>query len=91
VLAKATIPNAQRLNQQPITNNQLNPEELSILRFIYRFPEVVQEAAKQYAPNLVCTFLYELAQRFNTFYNKHRILENNEQKTMNKEQTQFRL
>ncbi len=52
----------------------LNSEELAILRFIYRFPEVVQIAAIQYSPNLVCTFLYELAQRFNTFYNKHRII-----------------
>lgn len=98
VLAKATIPNAQRLNQQLITNNQFNPEELAILRWIYRFPEVVQTAATQYSPNLVCTFLYELAQRFNTFYNKHRILESNEekvmsneQKTKNKELIQFRL
>ncbi|MBI5356956.1 arginine--tRNA ligase [Candidatus Collierbacteria bacterium] len=98
VLAKATIPDTERLNQQLITNNQFNPEELSILRFIYRFPEVVQTAATQYSPNLICTFLYELAQRFNTFYNKHRILESNEekvmsneQKTKNKEQIQFRL
>ena len=61
------------------TSYEPNAEELSVLRWIYRFPEVVMETAKQYAPNLVCTFLYELAQRFNTFYNKHRILENNEQ------------
>jgi arginyl-tRNA synthetase len=60
--------------QLPIINYSPNSEELAILRFIYRFPEVVQAAATQYSPNLVCTFLYELAQRFNTFYNKHRIL-----------------
>ena len=72
--------------QLPITNYSPNSEELAILRFIYRFPEVVQTAATQYSPNLVCTFLYELAQRFNTFYNKHRILENNDQRTENNEQ-----
>ena len=91
VLAKATNSNAQRLNQQLITNNQLNPEELAILRHIYRFPEVVMEAAKQYSPNLVCTFLYELAQRFNTFYNKHRILEDNAQRSTLNAQVAFRL
>ena len=68
-----------------------NPEELSILRWIYRFPEVIQEAAVQYSPNLVCTFLYELAQRFNTFYNKHRILEDNAQRSTLNAQTVFRL
>lgn len=51
-----------------------NAEELSILRWMYRFPEVVVEAAQRYSPNLVCNYLFELAQRFNTFYNGHSIL-----------------
>ena len=52
----------------------VNEEELRVLRWIYRWPEVVEEAAQRFAPNLVCNFIYELAQRFNSFYNKHRIL-----------------
>ena len=68
VLAKSQIQNSKLQNPSP------NKEELAILRWIYRFPEVVEEAARRYAPNLVCTFLYELAQRFNTFYNQHSIL-----------------
>jgi arginyl-tRNA synthetase len=52
----------------------LNPEELSLLRYFYRFPEIVQSAAQQYAPNLICNFLFELSQRYNTFYNQHSIL-----------------
>jgi arginyl-tRNA synthetase len=53
---------------------ELNPEELSILKWTYRFPEVVAQAATELAPHLICTYLYELAQRYNTFYNKHTIL-----------------
>lgn len=53
-----------------------NDAELAILRYIYRFSEVVQEAAKRYAPNLICSFLYETAQRFNSFYNADPILGN---------------
>lgn len=53
---------------------ELNDEETALIRWIYRFPEVVSEAAQLYAPNLVCNFLFELAQRFNLFYQKHRIL-----------------
>ena len=60
-----------------IMDYELNNEELSILRWIYRYPEVVVEAAKRFAPNLLCNFLYELAQRFNSFYNQCPILENN--------------
>ncbi|MDO8488162.1 MAG: arginine--tRNA ligase [bacterium] len=52
----------------------LNPEELALLRWIYRYSETVGEAAVRLAPNLVGNFLYELAQRYNTFYNKHSIL-----------------
>ena len=53
---------------------ELNTEELAILRWLYRFPEVVAEAGKRYEPSQICTYLYDLAQRFNTFYNKHAIL-----------------
>ena len=53
-----------------------NAEERAILRYVYRFPEVVMSAGAAYEPSQICTYLYELAQRFNTFYNKHQILEN---------------
>jgi len=56
-------------------NLKINEEERAILRWIYRFPEVVEQAGKEYAPNLVCNFIYELAQRYNGFYNKHSILQ----------------
>ena len=52
----------------------LHPEEEVIIRWVYRFGEVIEESASRYAPNLLCNFLFELAQRYNTFYNKHSIL-----------------
>ncbi|MBL7150825.1 arginine--tRNA ligase [Candidatus Microgenomates bacterium] len=51
-----------------------NIEELALLRIIYKFPEVVLEAGERYAPNLICNFLFDLAQKFNLFYSKHRII-----------------
>ena len=57
-----------------IEHLELSIEELNVLRWIYRYPEVVQEAAERYAPNLICNFLYELSQRYNSFYNKYSIL-----------------
>ena len=51
-----------------------NEEEMRLVRWIYRFGEAVELAAKQLSPNLLCSYLIELAQRFNTFYNKHQIL-----------------
>ncbi len=51
-----------------------NLEEMAVLRWIWRYPEAVAKAAAGYAPHTLCTYLYELASRFNAFYNKHRIL-----------------
>jgi arginyl-tRNA synthetase len=56
----------------------LNTEELSVLRWLYRYPEVVAEAGANYAPHLVSTYIYELASRFNSFYQACRVEENGE-------------
>ncbi len=65
-----------KVNFQNILINQLslNPEELSILRYLYRFPDIVAQAGTDYTPNQICNYLYELAKRFNTFYNQHSII-----------------
>lgn len=55
-------------------NWKLEPEELSILRTLYKFPEVVQSAAEAFSPNLLANFLFDLAQKYNLFYQKHPIL-----------------
>lgn len=53
---------------------KFNEEELSVLRSLSRFPEVIAIAAETYSPNLLCNYLFDLAQKFNGFYNKHRII-----------------
>jgi len=53
-----------------IGNLKLEIEEISLLRTIYRFPEVVGEAAENFAPNLLCNYLFDLSQKFNLFYQK---------------------
>ncbi len=55
-------------------NLQPNPEEMILLRSLYRFSEVVVEAARNYSPNLVCSYLFDLAAKYNLFYDKHSIL-----------------
>lgn len=51
-----------------------NSEELNLLRAFIHFPEVIEDAAKNYSPNLLCNYLFNLAQKYNAFYNSHRIL-----------------
>ncbi|MCL4338124.1 arginine--tRNA ligase [Patescibacteria group bacterium] len=64
-------------HQQTTTNNKLNSEELSLLRTLYRLPEIIGEAARTFSPNLLCSYLFDLAQKYNFFYNKHTILNSN--------------
>jgi arginyl-tRNA synthetase len=49
--------------------------ERSLLVKMTEFGEVIEAATKQLAPHLVCTYLYELAQTFNRFYEASRIVD----------------
>ena len=49
--------------------------EVALLRKLYIFPEMVMKAAEEYMPNYIATYLFELAQNFNLFYNEVRILQ----------------
>jgi arginyl-tRNA synthetase len=52
----------------------LNSSERLILGKLVEFDEVIQRAAGNLAPHYVCTYLFELAALFNSFYNQHQIL-----------------
>lgn len=53
---------------------QINDEEMAIIRKLSQFTEIIVNAAKTYSPNLICNYLFHLASKFNTFYNKHKIV-----------------
>jgi len=41
---------------------------------ISQFPEVIDKATEELTPHLICAYLYELAQAFNSFYEKNRVI-----------------
>lgn len=47
---------------------------LTIEKLLYRFPEVVERAGAEYAPNYITTYLTELASTFNNFYAQEPII-----------------
>jgi len=53
---------------------KFEPEEISLLRAITRFPEVVLQAGENFAPNILCNYLFDLTQKFNLFYQKHKVI-----------------
>jgi len=52
----------------------LNQEELLVLRALVKYPETIEQCTKMYSPNLLCNYLYDLASKFNSFYNQDKII-----------------
>jgi arginyl-tRNA synthetase len=50
------------------------PAERSLIRKISEYTEVVNKAVAELMPHHVATYLYELAQNFNSFYEHNRVL-----------------
>lgn len=55
-------------------STQLTNEEVGVMRHLVHYPEVVEIVGKMYSPNLLANYLYELASKFNTFYNANKIV-----------------
>jgi arginyl-tRNA synthetase len=51
------------------------PEELELIKRLDEFPEVVQDAALNFAPHLLANYAYKLAGLFHIFYDRHRVLD----------------
>lgn len=52
----------------------LNEDERALSRKLYLFGTAVHDAAKKLSPSILATYLFELAQEFNQFYQKNPIL-----------------
>lgn len=60
---------------------KIEPADLLVLRKLNQFPEIIETVAQNYTPNILCNYLFELSQGFNTFYESSPIMkEEDEQK-----------
>ena len=55
-------------HSESVQHSVLHRETHEIERLLYRFPEVVERAGKEFAPHYITTYLTELAGSFNNFY-----------------------
>lgn len=74
VLAKVSNYKFQDPNKSQITNLNLKNEEISVLKTLVHFSEVLDESAKNFAPNLLCNYLFDLAGKYNHLYNSLKII-----------------
>lgn len=65
---------------------EISPAEKKLILTLEQYPSVMQSAADEYNPSLLCNYTFQLAQQFNSFYDVHSIA-----KAENAEKKQLRL
>lgn len=50
------------------------PEEIGLIKSMHHFPAIVEQSAVRLEPHRITFYLMDLASSFHTYYNKHRIL-----------------
>ncbi|MDR1725821.1 MAG: arginine--tRNA ligase [Bacteroidales bacterium] len=72
ILKKATI--ITDCEKELIT---FNIKELALIKILYAFPSVIEQAATNYSPAVIANYAYDLAKVFNAFYQDTPILKEN--------------
>lgn len=79
ILGKA----AQELREEHAMNTEdFLPHEIQVMRKLTQFMEIIEVASKDQLPNVICNYLFELSQVFNSFYESVSV--NNEQDVLKK-------
>ncbi|SNR59000.1 arginyl-tRNA synthetase [Lutibacter agarilyticus] len=65
ILRKATFDYTVEITSEDIS---LHSKEISLIKQIQLFPEVIQNAAKNHSPALIANFTYDLVKEYNSFY-----------------------
>ena len=66
----------QKAEVQDMKIDKFEEGERSLARKISEYPEVIEKAVSELMPHHIATYLYELAQTFNRFYENNRVVGN---------------
>jgi arginyl-tRNA synthetase len=55
------------------------PEEIALIKLLTRYPEMVEGSARSLEPHRFTFYLSELASVFHSYYNKHRVISDDEE------------
>lgn len=72
VRARSILRKAEATDTATVVDFQ--PDERRLARKLGEFSEVVDQAVTELMPHHICTYLYELAQTFNRFYEANRVI-----------------
>ena len=57
------------------SKNELSPEAQNLMRTLWRYNYMCYKAIDEFAPQYIAQYLIDLASRFNSFYSKNKIIE----------------
>jgi len=77
--AKSVLEKAKEEEIEPSAGKISSVETAELERLLYRFPEIVERAGKEYSPHYIASYLIELAGSFNGFYAKYKIVDANDE------------
>lgn len=60
--------------EKPDTSVKLNEKELNLIKTLYQFAQVLNDAAENLSPAIIANYAYELAREYNQFYHDYSIL-----------------
>jgi arginyl-tRNA synthetase len=67
--------NLDGLSQEKVCLDLLiQPEELVLMKELANYPDVLTESCRTLSPHMIAFYVRELAQKFHSYYNAHRIL-----------------
>ncbi len=55
-------------NYSSVATSLPGKEEISLLKHLYYFPQVVAESGEKFDPSLIANYIYDLAKQFNQYY-----------------------
>ena len=60
--------------QTPVFPQAIYDEDRALIRKLSEYREIVEQAARGLEPHHICTYLFELAQEFNRYYEHHQVI-----------------
>ncbi|MBN2422889.1 arginine--tRNA ligase [Candidatus Woesearchaeota archaeon] len=70
-------------HEEQITNkidfSLLKEEEQALVKYLSGFSQIIEKSAKEYKPSLLCRYLLDLAQSFNNYYHRYKVIQENKE------------
>lgn len=72
--ARSVLQKAGKKGNATLRSKTIHEDSIAVERFLFYFPDAVEEALRTYNPHHIANYLFHLAQKFNSFYAHEKII-----------------